>query len=165
MIPALSIQARNSEMKRTVLRSARSIGGVAIAGFLAFTAIPTSSFGADNAVCNNIRLSAAEQFQCRHRLDNALGPGDAQRTRREFENKTRAATNVLITPPVMLGALPSLPDSGLKLPATPKTVPHETGALGLPNTPSAVPPDARAFALPDTPSGVPTRSTPDGHRP
>ena len=165
MTPVLSIRARSAAVSQIFPLTARAVCRVAIVGLLAFTTVATSSFGADNTVCNNIRLSASEQFQCRYRLNNAIGPGDVHRIRKEFEDKTRAATNALITPPVLLGTLPSLPDSGLKLPDTPETVPRETGALRLPNTPSAVPSDAGAFALPNTPSGVPTRSAPNGQRP
>ena len=126
-----------------------------IVGLLGFIITGGAAVIADNAVCGNIRLSAAEQFQCRYRLDNALGPGDAQRTRKEFENKVRTAANNLITPPVTLSLLPPLPNGTLMLPHTPEVVPRETGALRLPNTPSPVPPNGGVLRLPTTPFGVP----------
>ncbi len=123
--------------------------------------VATASFAADTSVCGNIRLSASEQFQCRYRLDNALGPGDAARIRTEYRDKARAATNALITPPVPLKPLPSLPGATLKLPDTPERVPEENGALRLPATPSLVPKNGGVLHLPNTPSGVPVRPKPD----
>ena len=127
---------------------------VAAMGLLLFIET-NAALAADNAVCGNIRLSATEQFQCRYRLDNALGPGDAQRTREEYEYKARAATNALITPSAPLKPLPALPDATLKLPDTPDTVPRESGALRLPKTPSLVPENGGVLHLPNTPSGAP----------
>ncbi len=121
-----------------------------------FLAVLTNneSAAADTSVCGNIRLSATEQFQCRYRLENALGPGDAQRTRESYEDKIRAATNSLITPSVPLRPLPALPDATLKLPDTPDIVPQESGTLHLPRTPSLVPDNGGVLRLPNTPSGV-----------
>ena len=93
-----------------------------------------------------------------YRLYNALGPGDAKRTRREFEDKARTATNNLITPPVFLGPIPVLPRENLNFPDTPETVPRETGVLRLPDTPSTVPINSGTLHLPKTPSGAPNNS-------
>ncbi|MEQ9447866.1 MAG: hypothetical protein RLN70_03055 [Rhodospirillaceae bacterium] len=86
----------------------------AIAMFAVFLLADAFAQPADESVCGSIRLSAAEQLQCRYRLKNALGPGDARRTRDEYEAKVRAATNNLVTPPVVVAPVPPPRDAELK---------------------------------------------------
>jgi hypothetical protein len=113
------------------------------------------AFAADDTVCSNIRLSATEQFECRYRLQNALGPGDADRIQRNYEDHVRAETNRRVSPPAPLPSLPALPEFKPGLPDTPKGVPAKTGALHLPDTPKSVPENGGVLHLPQTPSGVP----------
>ncbi len=124
------------------------------------------AFAADDTVCSNIRLSATEQFECRYRLQNALGPGDADRIQRNYDNHVRAETNRRVSPPAPLPSLPALPEFNPGLPDTPKGVSAKTGSLqplpalpefkpGLPDTPKGVPAKTGALHLPDTPKSVP----------
>lgn len=97
-------------------------------------------------VCGNIRLSVAEQIDCRARITNALGDADRQRTQQEYEDRIRRANDALIMPPLL--ANPAPPISTGRLPNTPRPV------LPRPPVPPAAP------ELPGAASGLPRAVTP-----
>ncbi len=71
-------------------------------------------------ICGNIRLSVAEQIDCRARTTNALGEADRQRTQQEYEERVRRATDALITPPLTSASPPPSMVPNTQRPAVPR---------------------------------------------
>lgn len=109
-------------------------------------------------ICGNIRLSVAEQIDCRTRITNALGDADRQRTQQEYEDRIRRANDALITPPLLsktpppisAGGVPNTPRPVLPPAPVPPAAPEPPGASStLPR--GAAPGSARSDARPLVP--------------
>lgn len=128
----------------------------------------SASAAAQMDLCSNIRLSVAEQIECRGRFTNSLGEGDRLRIQQEYEDRIRRANDQLITPPILNSspptatsavpsttppvlpavpprpgtpALPGAPAPGSVLPATPRSTPPAGGNALLPDLTAPDPTD------------------------
>jgi hypothetical protein len=108
-------------------------------------------------VCSNIRLSVAEQIDCRARITNALGDSDRTRIQQEFESRVRRANDQLITPPVLTspqpGRVTTLPSTAPPIVPPPPVPPRAPPAPGASSWGQTAP----GSTIPSS-SGVPNES-------